>query len=108
MDRTEEWGSILAIYDPNIMDKIDVTVKPSIFLELAHKVQDKFEACEKDVARVERLSKRKEFSNDPSKLIDELSSKLMNSIVTMKGMMDQLKNTSTSYNQVGDIVLFCH
>ncbi len=98
MDRLDEFHRITRIFNADVntnhSDITNTVIKSSAFIQTALRLSDAVDGNELILKRMESLSTKKEFSNDPSQEIVELSDLFQKKMAHIKLEMEQLKRLS--------------
>ena len=112
MERTDDFLRIVELYktdvtpDPNIQRKSEI--RPSQYLCLAQRVASSVESNEALVRRMDKLSARKEFSNDPTIEMTEISDLFHRKVAVIQREFSNLKAmTDERQQQVVTQKIFC-
>ena len=78
MDRTAEFSRVVELFQPEAKSSVSMpsqapTQPPSPFIGLAMRVNSNLETTDVLVKKMSALADRKEFSNDPSSAMAEIS-----------------------------------
>jgi hypothetical protein len=95
-DRTEDLNKIVQIYQPNASTRRGGTALEdlSVYQRIALRVSSELDTNDLLMRRMELLSGRKEFSNDPTAAMSEISDLFQKKVTGIKSDMDQLKRLS--------------
>jgi len=96
MERTQELFRSIQVYDPNINITNNNNInnnnkEPSTYLRQALRASSNLELCESIVQKILKLTNRKEFSNDPTVELGEMSEVFQTKILYVKSTLDSLK-----------------
>ena len=96
MDRTEEFARIVSIFSsPNASGDPAPTVLPiSAYMNLAQRVASLLDSCESLVSKISLLADRKEFSNDPTTAMAEISHQFQEIVASVQTELARMKNIS--------------
>ena len=105
MDRTEDLLRIAEVFRSDDSPAIDISSKrelrPSQYLNLAQRVASNIESNEALVRRMDKLSARKEFSNDPTVEMAEISDLFHMKVAIVQRDFETLKRmTEDRHHQV--------
>jgi len=95
-DRTEDLNKIVQIYQPNASTRRGGTAleELSVYQRIALRVSSELDTNDLLMRRMELLSGRKEFSNDPTAAMSEISDLFQRKVTSVKSDMEQLKRLS--------------
>jgi len=95
-DRTEDLNKIVQIYQPDASTRRGGTALEdlSVYQRIALRVSSELDTNDLLMRRMELLSGRKEFSNDPTAAMSEISDLFQRKVTAVKSDMEQLKRLS--------------
>jgi hypothetical protein len=106
MERTEDLLRIVKLYETENSSEINKLNKmvinesrPSQYLSLAHQVATNIDSNELLVQRMDKLSSRKEFSNDPTQEMTEISDLFHKKVSFIQREFEKLKIMMDNKNQ---------
>lgn len=94
MERTEELFRIVKLFEGNNTGENthrNIEFRPSLCLNLAQRVATNVNSNEILVKKIEKLSKRKEFSNDPTTQMTEISDLFHKKVALIQREFESLK-----------------